>query len=478
MQQLQQPLYWWTGATAPAPPPDRHQPPSQSVQQASQVLPVTDPTNTGNWILNTTYSDEFNGTTLDPKWVIMSSPNNPITVGIDPVTGEGALMMTVTWAGSSSATGSLHNPSWQSGCGVTLKPYGSYTVGRSVTYGYYEARIKSNPANASSTYFLYGSDPAGTVWETEIDIEDGGGHLVNPPSASTPTVADYATQEGGVWGYPGHPNPHNGAGTFSNTGKVNPKVPNMSTAYHTFGLQWDASTITWYIDGVQTQQIKNNAPSAVGSTPPGNAFNIPMQVILDSSFFKSWYGNPIASQLPATSYYDYVRVWTKGTAKQNPVVTWATPAAIAHGTALSATQLDATDNVPGSFTYSPVLGTVLPAGASTLTASFTPTDTTTYNTATATVSLVVNPPTGKITPVITWVKPQPIIVGTGLSAQQLNATANVPGTFTYSPGIGTVLQHGPSAQVLSCTFTPTDTTTYNIATATTTIDVWKALLIS
>ena len=96
--------------------------------------------------------------------------------------------------------------------------------------------------------------------------------------------------------------------------------------------------------------------------------------------------------------------------KRSPVVTWATPAAITQGTALSATQLDATANVSGSFTYSPALGTVLPAGTSTLTANFTPTDTTTYNAATATVSLVVNP-SGKINPVITWPKPQPIIFG-------------------------------------------------------------------
>ena len=61
---------------------------------------------------------------------------------------------------------------------------------------------------------------------------------------------------------------------------------------------------------------------------------------------------------------------------------------------------------------------------------------------------------------------------------QLNATANVPGTFTYSPTLGTVLQHGPPARVLSCTFTRTDTTSYKIVTATTTIDVWKAQLIT
>jgi sugar lactone lactonase YvrE len=76
--------------------------------------------------------------------------------------------------------------------------------------------------------------------------------------------------------------------------------------------------------------------------------------------------------------------------KTTPTINWATPTAITYGTALSTTQLNATASVPGSFVYAPVAGTVLNAGAQTLTATFTPTDTADYTTATATVSLTVN----------------------------------------------------------------------------------------
>ena len=72
------------------------------------------------------------------------------------------------------------------------------------------------------------------------------------------------------------------------------------------------------------------------------------------------------------------------------VITWATPAASSYGTALSATQLNATANVPGTFAYSPAAGVVLSAGTHTLNVTFTPTDTTNYATATASVSIVVN----------------------------------------------------------------------------------------
>jgi hypothetical protein len=75
--------------------------------------------------------------------------------------------------------------------------------------------------------------------------------------------------------------------------------------------------------------------------------------------------------------------------KANPTLAWATPAAITYGTALSATQLDATSSIQGSFSYSPSTGTVLGIGPHTLTATFTPTDTTDYTNQTATVTLTV-----------------------------------------------------------------------------------------
>jgi hypothetical protein len=80
--------------------------------------------------------------------------------------------------------------------------------------------------------------------------------------------------------------------------------------------------------------------------------------------------------------------YTINTSETTPVITWATPAAITYGTALSATQLDATTKVAGTFSYSPASG-ILTAGNHTLTTTFNPTDTTDYSTATASVTLAV-----------------------------------------------------------------------------------------
>jgi hypothetical protein len=82
--------------------------------------------------------------------------------------------------------------------------------------------------------------------------------------------------------------------------------------------------------------------------------------------------------------------------QQPPTITWPTPANIVYGTALSGTQLDATASVPGNFSYSPTAGTVLSVGPHTLTATFSPTDTTDYTPATATVTLTVIPATPSV----------------------------------------------------------------------------------
>jgi hypothetical protein len=174
-----------------------------------------------------------------------------------------------------------------------------------------------------------------------------------------------------------------------------------------------------------------------------------------------WQANdPTLVQIYATAAAENPRVL--------PVITWPTPAAITYGTALSATQLDATANVAGTFVYTPAAGTVLGAGSDTLNVTFTPTDTTDYKVTLSSVTLSV----GQATPVITWATPAAITQGTALSGTQLDATANVAGTFVYTPAAGAVLSAG--SNTLNVTFTPTDTTDYKVATASVSLSVTQA----
>jgi hypothetical protein len=72
-------------------------------------------------------------------------------------------------------------------------------------------------------------------------------------------------------------------------------------------------------------------------------------------------------------------------------VSWSNPAPITYGAAVTSIQLNATANVAGSFAYNPTNGSTLSAGTNTLTVVFTPAQTSEYNSASNTVSLVVSP---------------------------------------------------------------------------------------
>lgn len=74
-----------------------------------------------------------------------------------------------------------------------------------------------------------------------------------------------------------------------------------------------------------------------------------------------------------------------------PTITWGTPTAVVAGTVLSATQLNATASTAGKFVYTPAIGTIPAIGTDTLSVAFTPTDTTHFTNAAATVKLTVAP---------------------------------------------------------------------------------------
>lgn len=83
----------------------------------------------------------------------------------------------------------------------------------------------------------------------------------------------------------------------------------------------------------------------------------------------------------------------------------------------------------------------------------------------------------RATPVITWAQPVAIMQGEPLCTTQLSATANVSGTFAYSPASGTVLPAG-SQEMLQTVFTPANPAGYNTAPASTMINVKLPLPVS
>ena len=98
-------------------------------------------------------------------------------------------------------------------------------------------------------------------------------------------------------------------------------------------------------------------------------------------------------------------------------------------------------------------------------ATFTPADTANYESVSSSDEVTVN----KAVPQLTWYSPASIPYGTKLSGAQLNATAasngtSLPGTFVYSPALGTLPTGG--SHTLYVTFTPAGSAANVISTAT------------
>jgi hypothetical protein len=160
--------------------------------------------------------------------------------------------------------------------------------------------------------------------------------------------------------------------------------------------------------------------------------------------------------------------------KVTPTITTApTASAITYGQTLASSTLsDGVGSVPGSFAFT-TPATAPNAGTASQSVTFTPTDTTDYNTITTSVSVTVN----KGTPMVIWMNPAAITYGVALGTNQLNATTSIPsGNFDYTPALGTVLNAGTNT--LTTVFTPASSQkgNYNGATNNVSLVVSNAVL--
>lgn len=163
---------------------------------------------------------------------------------------------------------------------------------------------------------------------------------------------------------------------------------------------------------------------------------------------------------------------------QTPDLTWPAPAPVSWGTALSAAQLNASANVPGSFVYTPAAGSRPEVGTTTLSVSFTPQDGTRYRAVTLTRTLRVD----KARPALRWDAPAAVTQGAALTAAALGtaprALYGVPGT-AESFGLidGRPLAEATAragTAVLRARFQPQDTAHYEAAWVHTLLSVKPA----
>jgi hypothetical protein len=218
----------------------------------------------------------------------------------------------------------------------------------------------------------------------------------------------------------------------------------------TFGVPYSASLTafggttpySFSSTGLPTDLIIDPATGLISGTPQQAGSFTPTIVVSDSGT------SPTGQPSPTT----VTRSFSLTVAKATPVVTWANPAGIVYGTALSGTQLNATANVPGTFAYTPAAGTVLNAGTQTLSVSFTPMDTGNYSLVSATVSLTVAKAATGSTLVAS---PNP-----STFSQSVTFTATVTGPAGTGTPTGTVTFKDGSAVLGSATLNASGVATY------------------
>ncbi|NCY21786.1 hypothetical protein EBX31_07505, partial [bacterium] len=156
--------------------------------------------------------------------------------------------------------------------------------------------------------------------------------------------------------------------------------------------------------------------------------------------------------------------------KADPIVRSPAASVINYGQTLGESGLlGGASSVAGSWDWT-TPSVILPAGTSSQTVTFTPTDLSHYNSVQASISVSVN----KVTPTITTAPTaSEIIYGQDLGASVLSSgVTSVPGSFAWTVP-STILAAGNRTQ--SVTFTPSDTANYNSVTTSVGVKINKAV---
>ena len=164
-------------------------------------------------------------------------------------------------------------------------------------YGYYEARAKSMKAAVCNAFWLY--DPLEEAvkyregeYSEEIDIFEvfGKANKKENQRAYYAAVHRYQT-------------PYVESLVNKRKYKLENRYTRLEVDYdfhedfHIYGLLWTPDELVWYLDGKEVFRRKNDF------------FKRPLHIIFDAEIMETWDGLPNPDDLPSTFEVDYVRVW-------------------------------------------------------------------------------------------------------------------------------------------------------------------------
>ena len=276
-----------------------------------------------------------------------------------------------------------------SGSGTITVPAGALVVGTDMLTAVYTPDSASvalyKPATGTDTVSVSQAIPTVT-WATPASIPYGtalSGAQLNA-TASTAGTFSYNLAAGTIL----HVGQHTLSVTFAPTDTANYQSATNSVVLNVVqaALSVSANSVS-RVYGTANPTFTGSVTGAVN----GDTFTETFVTTATNSSPTGTYA--IVPSVSGADLTDYTITMTNGTLTILPVpttITWKTPVSIAYGTALSLTQLNATSSTTGTFTYTPAAGSVLQAGPNTLSATFTPTDNTNYQSATGSVSITVS----------------------------------------------------------------------------------------
>jgi uncharacterized repeat protein (TIGR02543 family) len=251
---------------------------SQTFDDEFNTLSVTtaNPKGAANW-----YAGPANGSTGDfseSNWNI-----NALSVSNGILTNQAYY-----------ANPAVNGQNWQSGEMSSIDPS---VTGFSQKYGYFEIRCQMPNAGTGSwpSFWLDSTSGVTGGQNEEIDIFEWYG-VTNTPGSDQ----DFVSEASHNWNPDGSQNTTQPYIYAPQTAMPDGQYPWQ--AYHTYGCQIDPVHITWYIDGVQTNQIAT----------PTSYITSPFFMILDYALGGGWplSGSPIATEGSSSLLVDWVRVYS------------------------------------------------------------------------------------------------------------------------------------------------------------------------
>ncbi len=250
------------------------------------------PTNAPNAAWNIVWSDEFNGSTINPSiWTFETGNNN----------GWGNSELEYYTSRPQNAyvsNGLLHIVAQKESYGgfnytsARMKTQGHFAR----TYGRFEWRAKLPPGLGYwPALWLLGSNISTVGWPAcgEIDVMENKGSVLN--------------QVQGTIHYSDASNHH-----LQSTAVYTLPAGDSVTNSHNYMFEWNTNVVRWYVDN-RLYETQTSWSSSTGPYPA--PFNQPFFIIMNLALGGAYLGNPTTNSInsntpfPGDMQVDYVRVW-------------------------------------------------------------------------------------------------------------------------------------------------------------------------